>query len=120
MGWLYAIARRPGFPDPNNQGAFDSAKFNDAAPAFHTASKACTRYNRGSGVGCARATLNATAAGGIRGVNASLPATAPPPTVARLEREQQSSRTGPRQMLRAEHHERETVGSGYLQRSRSR
>jgi hypothetical protein len=31
----------PSFPDPNNQGAFDSAKFNDATPAFHTASKAC-------------------------------------------------------------------------------
>jgi hypothetical protein len=32
----------PSFPDPNNQGAFDSAKFNDTTPAFHTASKACT------------------------------------------------------------------------------
>lgn len=32
----------PSFPDPNSQGAFDSAKFNDTAPAFHTASKACT------------------------------------------------------------------------------
>jgi len=32
----------PSFPDPNSQGAFDSAKFNDTTPAFHTASKACT------------------------------------------------------------------------------
>jgi hypothetical protein len=32
----------PGFPDPNSQGAFDSAKFNDTSPAFHIASRACT------------------------------------------------------------------------------
>jgi hypothetical protein len=32
----------PSFPDPNNQGAFDSAEFKDTTPAFHTASKACT------------------------------------------------------------------------------
>ena len=32
----------PSFPDPNNRGAFDSAKFNDTTPAFHTASDACT------------------------------------------------------------------------------
>jgi hypothetical protein len=32
----------PSFPDPNNQGAFDSAKFGDTTPAFHAASKACT------------------------------------------------------------------------------
>jgi hypothetical protein len=32
----------PSFPDPNSQGAFDSAKFNDTTPAFHTASTACT------------------------------------------------------------------------------
>lgn len=32
----------PSFPDPNSQGAFDSAKFDDTTPAFHTASIACT------------------------------------------------------------------------------
>lgn len=32
----------PSFPDPNSQGAFDSAKFNDTTPAFHSANKACT------------------------------------------------------------------------------
>ena len=32
----------PSFPDPNDRGAFDSAKFNDTTPAFHAASKACT------------------------------------------------------------------------------
>ena len=31
----------PSFPDPNSQGAFDSSKFDDTSPAFHTASKAC-------------------------------------------------------------------------------
>ncbi len=31
----------PGFPDPNAQGAFDSAKFDDGAPAFQRASRAC-------------------------------------------------------------------------------
>jgi hypothetical protein len=31
----------PSFPDPNSQGAFDSAKFNDDSPAFKAASKAC-------------------------------------------------------------------------------
>ncbi len=31
----------PSFPDPNAQGAFDRNKFNENAPAFQTASKAC-------------------------------------------------------------------------------
>jgi hypothetical protein len=31
----------PSFPDPNNEGAFDSAKFDCSSPAFQTASKAC-------------------------------------------------------------------------------
>jgi hypothetical protein len=31
----------PSFPDPNSQGAFDSAQFNDDSPAFKAASKAC-------------------------------------------------------------------------------
>ncbi len=31
----------PGFPDPNRQGAFDSARFNDDSPAFKAAGKAC-------------------------------------------------------------------------------
>jgi len=31
----------PSFPDPDSQGAFDSAKFNDDSPAFKAASKAC-------------------------------------------------------------------------------
>jgi hypothetical protein len=31
----------PNFPDPNSQGAFDSAKFNDNSPAFKAANKAC-------------------------------------------------------------------------------
>ncbi len=29
------------FPDPDSQGAFDSSKFNEAAPAFQSASNAC-------------------------------------------------------------------------------
>jgi hypothetical protein len=31
----------PGFPDPNNQGAFDSSKFDETSPAFQTAGNAC-------------------------------------------------------------------------------
>jgi hypothetical protein len=31
----------PSFPDPNRQGAFDSAKFTDHSPAFTAASEAC-------------------------------------------------------------------------------
>jgi hypothetical protein len=31
----------PSFPDPNSQGAFDSAKFDNASPAFQTAGKDC-------------------------------------------------------------------------------
>ncbi len=31
----------PRFPDPNSEGAFDSAEFNDTTPAFHAASTAC-------------------------------------------------------------------------------
>ncbi len=31
----------PSFPDPNIQGAFDSAKFDSSSPAFQTASTAC-------------------------------------------------------------------------------
>ncbi|MGO9791490.1 MAG: hypothetical protein ACLP8S_18915 [Solirubrobacteraceae bacterium] len=31
----------PSFPDPNSQGAFDSAKFDNGSPAFQTASKVC-------------------------------------------------------------------------------
>ncbi len=31
----------PSFPDPNKQGAFDSAKFDSSSPAFQTASEAC-------------------------------------------------------------------------------
>jgi hypothetical protein len=29
------------FPDPNSQGAFDSSKFDNSSPAFHSASNAC-------------------------------------------------------------------------------
>ncbi len=32
----------PSFPDPDSQGAFDSSKFNENAPAFQSASNACT------------------------------------------------------------------------------
>ncbi|MGO9973925.1 MAG: hypothetical protein ACLP01_14205 [Solirubrobacteraceae bacterium] len=31
----------PSFPDPNSQGAFDSAKFDEGSPAFQTGGKAC-------------------------------------------------------------------------------
>jgi hypothetical protein len=31
----------PSFPDPNNQGAFDSSKFDPTSPAFQSASNAC-------------------------------------------------------------------------------
>ncbi len=31
----------PSFPDPNNQGAFDSSKFDPNSPAFRSASNAC-------------------------------------------------------------------------------
>ncbi len=31
----------PSFPDPNSQGAFDSAKFDEGSPAFQTAGNAC-------------------------------------------------------------------------------
>jgi hypothetical protein len=31
----------PSFPDPNNQGAFDSSKFDDNSPTFQTASNDC-------------------------------------------------------------------------------
>jgi hypothetical protein len=31
----------PSFPDPNSQGAFDSAKFDESSPPFQTASQAC-------------------------------------------------------------------------------
>ncbi|HEX4680437.1 MAG TPA: hypothetical protein VH210_14655 [Gaiellaceae bacterium] len=30
-----------GFPDPNSEGAFDSSKFDENAPTFQAASKAC-------------------------------------------------------------------------------
>jgi hypothetical protein len=32
----------PGFPDPNSEGAIDSAKFDPTSPAFQKASAACT------------------------------------------------------------------------------
>ncbi len=32
----------PGFPDPNSEGAIDSAKFDPTSPAFQRASAACT------------------------------------------------------------------------------
>jgi hypothetical protein len=31
----------PSFPDPNDQGAFDSSKFDENSPAFQTANDAC-------------------------------------------------------------------------------
>jgi|HubBroStandDraft_2_1064218.scaffolds.fasta_scaffold248449_2 hypothetical protein len=43
----------PGFPDPNAQGVFDSAKFDDTSSAFQTASKACQSLQPTGAVGAA-------------------------------------------------------------------
>ncbi len=44
LRWARCMRSRgvPSFPDPNSQGAFDSAKLDDRSPAFQTASKACS------------------------------------------------------------------------------
>ena len=39
----------PGFPDPNNQGAFDRSKFDESTPAFQSASTACQSLMRAVG-----------------------------------------------------------------------
>jgi hypothetical protein len=43
LTWVRCLRSRgvPSFPDPNNQGAFDSSKFDANSPAFRSASSAC-------------------------------------------------------------------------------
>jgi hypothetical protein len=42
--WAHCLRSHgvPGFPDPNSEGAIDSAKFAPTSPAFQRASAACT------------------------------------------------------------------------------
>lgn len=39
----------PSFPDPDNQGAFDSSKFDESTPTFQSASNACESLMNGLG-----------------------------------------------------------------------